>query len=87
MEIDMTEFEKLQELTLKSIIVLIERMQAQDEEIDRLKEEYRKLLSKYEVQRIHRDKAEKSAARERLKYKLLSQQILEKSQRVKESQS
>ena len=81
----MTEFEKLQELTLKSIIALTERMQAQDKEIDRLKEEYLKLRSRYEVQQIHRDKAEKSAARERLKYKSLGQQMLEKSQRAKES--
>ena len=81
----MTEFEKLQELTLKSIIALTERMQAQDKEIDRLKEEYLKLQSRYAVQKIHRDKAEKSAARERLKNKLLGQQMLEKSQRAKES--
>jgi len=76
----MTEFEKLQELTLKSIIGLTERMQAQDKKIDSLTkgldsfiEECARLKSYAEDQKKERIKAEASVRRERLKYKELEE--------------
>ncbi len=81
----MNEFEKLQELTLKSIIALTERMQAQDKEIDRLKAVCNQLELSVESHKYHREKAEKSAERERQKYKRFCQEVAERSQPAGES--
>ena len=68
------EFEKLQELTLKSIISLTERMQMQDEEISILREEIDSLETSLRLEKQQRIKAEDSVKRERLKYKILRQE-------------
>lgn len=81
----MNEFEKLQELTLKSILALTERMHAQDKEIDRLKSVCNQLELTIDYERNLRLKAEKSLERERLKYKTFYQEVLEESQRAKKS--
>ena len=70
----MNEFEKLQELTLKSIISLTERMQMQDEEISILREEIDSLETSLRLEKQQRIKAEESVKRERLKYKMLYQE-------------
>ena len=70
----MNEFEKLQELTLKSIISLTERMQMQDEEISILREEIDSLETSLQLEKQQRIKAEESVKRERLKYKILRQE-------------
>ena len=70
----MNEFEKLQELALKSIISLTERMQMQDEEISILREEIDSLETSLRLEKQQRIKAEESVKRERLKYKMLCQE-------------
>ena len=70
----MNEFEKLQELTLKSIISLTERMQMQDEEISILREEIDSLETSLRLEKQQKIKAEESLKRERLKYKILCQE-------------